>query len=105
MPTSSKNGPRSRGRTGSKFLSSRRKVLEANQICWLCGELIDLSLKWPDPMYGTVDHVIPEKDIEDPNDPLHWDVKNLRPAHLACNSRRGAEKSKVDHPNSLVRRV
>lgn len=105
MPTNSNNGPRSLGRSGSRYLSARRQVLEANQICWLCGELIDLDLKWPHPMYGTADHIIPESELPDRNDPRHWDPKNLKPAHLSCNARRGTGILKVDHPSSLSWRV
>jgi 5-methylcytosine-specific restriction endonuclease McrA len=105
MPTSSVKGPRSLGRSGSKYLTSRKRVLEADQICWLCGELIDLRLKYPDPMYGTVDHIIPESELTDRNDPRHWDPKNLKPAHLSCNARRGTGKMKVEHPSSLTWRV
>ncbi|AQT25769.1 HNH endonuclease [Mycobacterium phage EniyanLRS] len=79
-------------------------MLEANPICHLCGELIDLDLKWPDPMYGTADHIIPVKDLAR-DDPRLYDPKNLRPAHLSCNARRGSTKHKVDHPNSLVLRM
>lgn len=102
MPTNSNSGPRSLGRTGYRYERSRKQVLEANQICWLCGELIDLTLKWPNPLYGTVDHIIPESMINGRDNPLHWDPKNLRPAHLSCNARRGKGIAKVEHPNSLV---
>jgi len=104
VPTSSKNGPRSLGRTGSKFLSARSYVLEHNQICWLCGELIDMRLKAPDPMAPTVDHIIPVKDLAQ-DDPLLWDPKNMKPAHQRCNSRRGAGTVVVQHPNSLCWRA
>lgn len=105
MPTNSNFGPRSLGRSGSRYLASRRQVLEANQICWLCGELIDLTLTWPNPMYATVDHIIPEAELTDREDPRHWDPKNLRPAHLACNARRGTGSIKVEHPSSLSWRI
>lgn len=100
MPTSSRSGPRSLGRTGSKFLSARANVLAHSQICHLCGELIDMNLKWPDPMYGTVDHhPIPVKDLP-PNDPRLWDPRNLKPAHQSCNSRAARQGVRVDHPTS-----
>lgn len=106
MPTSSVNGPRSLGRTGSKYLSARAQVLANNQICWLCGELIDMTITDShDPMYATVDHIITVKEIEsDPSLPqeLLWDPKNLKPAHLSCNARRARTGTiKVaEHPTS-----
>jgi 5-methylcytosine-specific restriction endonuclease McrA len=100
MPTSSINGPRSLGRTGTKYLTARKQVLENNQICALCGELIDLELAWPNPMYGTVDHIIPVADLAR-DDPALWDPKNLQPAHLACNARKGrGDRQVAVHPTS-----
>lgn len=101
MPTSSANGPRSLGRRGYRFEHARKQVLAASQICWLCDELIDMELKWPDPMYGTVDHIIPVKDLA-PDDPRLWDPRNLKPAHLSCNARRARTGTiKVaEHPTS-----
>lgn len=102
MPTSSVNGPRSLGRTGAKYLAARAQVLANNQICWLCGELIDMTIKDShDPMYATVDHIIPVKDLER-DDPLLWDPRNLKPAHLSCNARRARTGTiKVaEHPTS-----
>ncbi|NGX08728.1 HNH endonuclease [Mycobacteroides franklinii] len=100
MPTSSKNGPRSLGRTGVKFEKAKARVLRASQICDQCHELIDLNLKWPDPKSATVDHIIPVKDLAW-DDPLCYDVSNLVPCHLVCNQRRGGKaKTKVKHPTS-----
>jgi len=102
MPTTSVNGPRSRGRTGSKFLTARANVLANNRICWICGELIDMDLEWPHPMYGTVDHYPFEvKDLPQ-DDPRLWDPKNLKPAHLSCNARRSRTGTMkvAEHPTS-----
>lgn len=100
MPTHSRNGPRSRGRTGARFEHAKRRVLTASQICHLCGEFVDLDLKWPDPMSATVDHLIPVSQLSW-DDPLTYSVDNLRPAHLLCNQKRGADKAKrKEHPNS-----
>lgn len=53
-------------------------------VCWLCGEEIDLALRAPDKRSATADHVVPlARGGSD-------DLSNLRPAHFACNSRRGA---------------
>lgn len=101
MPTNSDHGPRSLGRTGSKYLSARAQVLGNNQICWLCGELIDMDLVWPDPMYGTVDHIKPVKELSR-TDPLLYDPRNLKPAHLSCNARRARTGTMkvAEHPTS-----
>jgi hypothetical protein len=100
LPTNSKNGPRSRGRTGKRFAHAKSRVLTASQICDECGEFMDMSLRWPDPMSPTVDHIIPVNQLEW-DDPLNYDVDNLVPCHLVCNQRRGGKKKKVStHPNS-----
>ncbi|APQ42204.1 HNH endonuclease [Mycobacterium phage Estes] len=103
MPTSSKNGPRSRGRTGGKYERAKWRVLKANQICAHpdCRKLIDLDLKWPDPMSPTVNHIIPVKDLAW-DDPLTYSVENLEPMHLVCNQRLGAgpRKKKPKHQQS-----
>lgn len=88
MPTSSKNGKRSRGRTGAAWENARRRVLASSNICHICSELIDLSLKYPDPMSATVDHLIPVSSMAW-DDPRLTDVEFLAPAHDVCNKRRG----------------
>lgn len=46
--------------------------------CWLCGEPLDPSRRWPDPLSTTADHVTPGNPDS-----------VLRPACLRCNSARG----------------
>ena len=102
MPTSSKKGPRSRGRTGGKFYRAKARVLAANQICAHpdCRKFIDVTLPWPDPMSATVNHIIPVKDLAW-DDPLTYDVSNLEPMHLVCNQKLGAgPRKKQKHRTS-----
>ena len=58
----------------------RAKVLREEDVCWLCGELVDKALKTPHPMSPEVDEVIP---VRDGGDPL--DRRNCRLAHRSCN--------------------
>jgi 5-methylcytosine-specific restriction endonuclease McrA len=84
--------PRSKGRTGRPYLRARRQVLEKSQICYLCGQAIDLTITdRKDPKYPTVDHVIPVSLIDPTGPDAHLlnSPKNLRPAHMGCNSSRG----------------
>ena len=37
----------------------RATIKRGRPACYLCGEPIDYTLKWPDPMCFTVDHIIP----------------------------------------------
>lgn len=55
-------------------------------ICWLCGESVDLQLKWPDRGFATLDHVVPLV-----RGGMH-SYSNIRLAHLRCNCRKGARE-------------
>lgn len=59
---------------GHRWQQVRRKVLDACDVCWLCGH------RGAD----SVDHVIPIS-----KGGAHLDPANLRPAHVSCNSKRG----------------
>jgi len=51
--------------------------------CGICGELVDRTVRWPDPGQATLDHIVPVT-RGGTNDP-----SNLRLAHMSCNRRRG----------------
>lgn len=64
-------------------LTMSQLVARYGAICWLCHEPLDLTLRWPTPMYPSFDHVVPRA--------LGGghELANLRPAHWICNSVRG----------------
>ena len=64
------------GRSSVRWRKIRKQVLDANDICWLCGK----------PGADTVDHVLPLSVYPE----LAHDIGNLRPAHQRCNSSKGA---------------
>lgn len=78
------------GRTTRSFARLRARVLEASDICWLCGQA----------GADTVDHVVPLKLAPH----LGEDIDNLRPAHRGCNSSKGARLAEVARPVQLSRR-
>lgn len=51
-------------------------------LCGLCGKRVDSSLRHPDPMYGSIDHVVPLA-AGGSNE-----MVNLQLAHLVCNLRK-----------------
>lgn len=55
--------------------------------CRLCGEVVDLSLSYPDPMSRAVDHIIP-RSLGGPDQ-----VSNYQISHSACNNRK---KNRID---------
>lgn len=71
-----------------KAYRARSRALKARTAredlpCWLCGRPIDTDLPWKDPQAFTADHV----EALATGGAL---LGELRPAHRACNSRRGA---------------
>ena len=56
-------------------------------VCRICGDLVDKSLKWPDPMSPSLDHVKPLSKGG------HHVLSNVQLAHLECNVRKGDEFS------------
>ena len=59
---------------------NRRKIYATQTVCALCGKPVDFSLRYPDPMSKTVDHIVPIARGGHPSD-----LDNLQLAHLACN--------------------
>lgn len=55
-------------------------------VCQICQEPVDASLKFPDPMSITEDHIVA---VMHPEFPGHlW--TNVQTAHLVCNERKGS---------------
>lgn len=52
--------------------------------CYLCGGLIDFSLRHPDPWSSSLDHIVPVSKGG------HHTLKNASMTHLRCNLRKGA---------------
>lgn len=74
---------------------ARRRIaqqVKAGAPCALCGQPIDLTLRYPDPQSFTVDHATPTS---------HGgrdDYDGLRPSHNRCNRERS------NQPDGTVRR-
>ena len=64
---------------------ARFVVLERDGwVCQLCGEPTDRKVRWPHPMYPTIDHIIPVS-----KGGKHEEI-NLQCAHAQCNIRKQA---------------
>lgn len=83
------------GRTADPvYLRRRAKVLAGDDlICAWCGLPIDKSLKAPDPMSPSADHIVPVAAGGSNRGPL-------QPMHLGCNKSAGAK----GHRSSPVKR-
>lgn len=64
----------------SDWERAKRTILSSQTNCGICGNPVDKSLKWPNPLSPTVDHIIPVIKGGHPTD-LH----NLQLAHWCCN--------------------
>lgn len=62
------------------YRRNRKKILMTQSVCAICGRPVDMSLKAPDPMSATVDHIIPVSKGGHPSD-----INNLQLAHWICN--------------------
>lgn len=73
----------SNGRGNARYKAENAVLRStAPPVCRWCYKLIDLSLRWPDPMSWSADHVVPL----DRGGQLHGERV---PMHLKCNSARG----------------
>lgn len=64
----------------AQYEANKKIILATQSVCGICGRPVDKSIKYPDPMSPTVDHIIP---IAKNGDPVSLD--NLQLAHRYCN--------------------
>lgn len=74
------NRPEKNTALRSQWEHNKKIILARESICGICGKPVDKSLKYPDPMSPTVDHIIP---VAKNGDPVSLD--NLQLAHRYCN--------------------
>ncbi len=73
------------------FKKNKKIILATQSICGICGQPVDKTLKYPDPMSPTVDHIIPcAKGGSD-------ELDNLQLAHRRCN-RLKSDQMPEEHP-------
>lgn len=74
------NRPERNPNTRAQYDANKKIILATQSVCGICGKPVDKSLKYPDPMSPTVDHIIP---VAKHGDPVSLD--NLQLAHRYCN--------------------
>lgn len=62
------------------YEKNRRRILQTQDICGICGKPVDKTLKYPHPMSACVDHIVPIDKGGHPSD-----ISNLQLAHMCCN--------------------
>ena len=76
------------------YEANKKLILASQDVCAICGQPVDKSLKSPHPMSATVDHIIPIAKGGHPSD-----IANLQLAHRACN-RAKSDKLTYDRPRT-----
>lgn len=69
-----------RGEHKTALKKNKQIVLATQDVCGICGAPVDKTLKAPDPLSPTVDHIIPVAKGGHPSD-----LQNLQLAHRWCN--------------------
>ena len=100
-PRGSKNTRPDHAAGNAGLYEANRKIILASQsICGICGRPVDKSLKYPDPMSPTVDHIIP---VSKNGDPVSLD--NLQLAHRACNRLKSDKMIQPTEPKEENRKL
>ena len=79
-----RNRPDKDGCHKAAFLKNKKILYATQSYCAICGRPVDFSLKFPDPMSPTADHIIPIAKGGHPSA-----LENLQLTHLGCNQRKG----------------
>lgn len=86
------------------FERNKRKIFATQELCGICGKLVDFSLKAPHPLSACIDHIIPVSKGGHPSD-----LENLQLAHWTCNRQKSdklvARKEVNDHEDVISNRV
>lgn len=81
------------------YARNRKRIMMSESICGICGRPVDMSLKAPDPMSPTVDHIIPINKGGHPSD-----INNLQLAHWICNRMKSDKVIEPSRPAETVKR-
>ena len=75
-----RNRPDHDGAHRLAFDRAKKRILASQSVCGICGLSVDKTLKYPDPMSPSIDHIIPIDRGGHPSD-----INNLQLAHWKCN--------------------
>lgn len=70
----------------AQYRANRKLIIASQDICAICGLPVDKTLKYPNPLSPTVDHIIPVTKGGHPSD-----ISNLQLAHRSCNRAKGTQ--------------
>ena len=87
------------GKHRPQYERNKKIVFATQQYCALCGRPVDFTLKYPDPMSATVDHIIPIAKGGHPSD-----IENMQLAHFSCNRIKGDALKRSKEPRKTPNR-
>ena len=91
-----RNRPDMDGSFQQVYEKNRRIVLAQNDTCAICGLPVNKSLRFPDPLSPSVDHIIPVSKGGHPAD-----ISNLQLTHLVCNQVKGSKLTIEENKNIM----
>lgn len=72
--------PDQKGPQRNQYDLNKKKILATEDVCGICGKVVDKTLKYPNPLSACIDHIIPIAKGGHPSD-----ISNLQLAHWQCN--------------------
>ena len=94
-----RNRPDMDGSFQKEYERNRKTILATQEVCALCGKPIDKSLRFPNPLSPSIDHIIP---IAKGGHPAA--LENLQLTHLKCNQTK-ATKLVYEKNKDLVKQA
>ena len=95
-----KNRPDQDGKHRAAFDKNKKRIYATQSICGICGNPVDFSKKYPDPLSPCIDHIIPIAKGGHPSD-----IDNLQLAHWICNREKSDKLFKVDSVKKKEERI
>lgn len=92
--------PDREGTHQAQFRSNKKRIMQTQTVCGICGKPVDKELKHPHPMSPCIDHIIPVSKGGHPSD-----ISNLQLAHWTCNRQKSdklVEMQKFEQEVELI---
>ena len=86
-----------KGAHRANYERNKKRILATQNICGICGDPVDMSLKHGHPMAATIDHIIPIAKGGHPSD-----IENLQLAHWTCNRQKSDKIFKTKQKENIV---
>ena len=75
-----RNRPDKDGTHRAQFDRNKKRIYATQSVCGICGQPVDMSLRYPHPLSKCIDHIVPVSKGGHPSA-----IENLQLAHWTCN--------------------